>query len=623
MENISLSSSATSLRVQRPADNAGGAVNEEGNSAVQSPAPRSPGSAAAEAWSPAFHVTRIHRHAPNQKFYDEVIAPLVANSLAGQSYVFLVNGAGSSGRSYTLYGSSHHKEKGLVELTAMDLLQRVAARREVSTSTTPPPGEEAGTTAGTTTAAAPLPGGLTVTFSAFLTRGRQITETAAVPGAESPLPPSPTPKSPPLATGSGGALVPFVNFPPPLGNVPLAHMQLLQTAAQSVVLPEKRASDTSSVIQFQVYAPVQHHGTTRAFATLTFVDVAVFKMPLCREVQHLFRVVQSFVDGESEKGRELCKETALTTFLEPTLSGGAATLINLTTISGRQDLYESTVAALGFAAAVSRVRQVVLLTHIRPPRWVFEGAQSLEQQLRERREATRVDYALGVRDYWETVEKWVERDVLGAAEVLVSQLSRETETVRDHLRLEVSQLTAELEGQLAVLRGEVNEAASATKALTTKLHADLELQKRLSASLEEAKETAHQRAVESARKIGEIRVQLSEWATSEGLGKQEALQMEKSLQLYAGKLSEMKEALEEYSESLGKAAAAYRFTKELAQTRAKRARLELELVEVSQLASQKSENWHTDRERRQKKAKLEALERRVEGLRLRALNNDG
>lgn len=111
-------------------------------------------------------------------------------------------------------------------------------------------------------------GKLTVTYGAFTTRGDHITDTVT------------------------GKPVKLMSFPPPLCTVALPCMRLLEDdPALTVMVPERKYVDTSCVIQFQIYTTVDSFGR-RALATLTFVDVAAFKLPLCKDVLHFMDTVK-------------------------------------------------------------------------------------------------------------------------------------------------------------------------------------------------------------------------------------------------------------------------------------------------------------------------------------------
>lgn len=685
----------------------GGLPKEKGGSGVMSGGKEEGGNSSAHGKNEDrssrcrdFQVTQVHSQISTPAFYEEVVAPCVANSLAGQSYVFLVNGPPESGRSQTMYGAAHPAEKGIVELAARDLLQRAGKRREAAVAAAraaeggnralspapptlmsgmrtvspsrPPTGSLPHSSSGGGTSSSGVVdvgaslAGLTVTYSAFLTRGSSMTETAPipvlVPSTFAAMPPgkrnakeagertaapqggpngspghpislpvtssvhasSPTCTPPPTSTDArsctvtqmlSGQPVHLIPFPPPLGAFPLAHMQLLESAEKAVVLPEKKHSETSCIIQFQVYAPMETHGTTRSFATLTFIDVAPFTVPLSSEVEHLWATIRRVSGIDTSSPPEFGK-TALTSLLEPALTGGSVTLMNISTVSGRPDLYEPGQVALQFASDMTKVQQVLLLTHLRPPRWLFEAGQSLEAKIRLlREEVEAAHYEKGVQDYYETLQRWLDKNINEEAEHLADNLSRETEAAREHLASETFRWIKDLEQQIAELSEETTREKKSLEAVEDDCRYQAQQLEVLTSSLNAAKEKIHEVELEAARRVSETRLAITQLETSEALQKQEWNQFSKSLQSYQSKIHDLEAVLRRYAEDLQKACASYRYAKQLATYKRRREDLEEELVAVSKIASQRHESWKIKRERRSKMARIEALEKRVEALR--------
>lgn len=660
-----------------------------------------------------FQVTRVHCHSSTDIFYQKVVAPCVANSLAGQSYIFLVNGPPESGRSQTMYGVPHHKEKGIVELTAQDLLQRAEKQKEAAlaaagvaeaggvgttapttpttpTMTTTSPGMRSGSPS-------PLPArsishgsprgadgtgmedvkaslsGLTVTYSAFLTRGKTIIETAPIPvlvqssdatilsnakasekqksqsgvdqrvltaspGVSASLPASSSSASPSLsspATHDGVPTstsatrpqasvtiqmlakqpVPLVLFPAPLGVFPLAHMQLLESAAKSVVIPAVKHSDTSCAIQFQVYAPIDTHGTTRSFATLTFIDVTAFTAPPSREVEHLMATIRRVAGIDTSSPPDFAG-TALTSILEPALTGGSVTLMNITAVSGRRDLFDPAQVALQFASDITQVQQVLLLTHLRPPRWLFEAGQSLEARIRLlREEVEAAHYEKGVHDYYKTLEKWLDKNINEEAERLADDLSRQTEAAREQVASGATEWIKDLQQRIEELTEKISRERKSLLTMEEESNYQMERLETLNRSVNAAKEKVHEAELETARRVSETRLELAQLEISDALQKQEWNQFSKSVQSYHSKIHELEDVLHRYAKDVQSACVSYRYAREFMAYKRKREDLEEELVAVSKLASQRHENWKMKRERRSKMGRLEILENNIKALR--------
>lgn len=392
-------------------------------------------------------------------------------------------------------------------------------------------------------------------------------------------------------------------------------MQLLESAAKSVVVPEKRRSEASYVIQFQVYAPIDTHGTTRSFATLTFIDMAPLTVPLSSEVAHLVTTIRRAAGMDPTSPPDF-KGTALTSLLEPALTGGSVTLVNITTISGRSDLFQPAQLALDFASSMTRIQQVLLLTHLRPPRWLFEAGQSLEARIRRlREEVEATQYEKGVQDYYETVQKWLNKNVNEEAENLADQLSRETEVACEHVASEASRWITDLQREVDQWTEKSKAEMKLLKSVEDQYDHEVNQIETLKHTLNTVKERIHEVELEAARRVSETRLAITQLEGSDGMQKQEWNQFQKSLQLYQTKINDLHHVLRRYVEDLQGACASYRYAKEFSTFKRRREELEEELVAVSKLASQRHESWKIKRERRSKMARLEVLEKRVQTLR--------
>lgn len=608
-DRISISSSSTALRLRLPE------AGEDGSSPTATPVPSqysqrdntggdaSPLSSqgGVPGWSPPFTATRIHRAGSTARFYDDVIAPCVSNCTSGQSYLFLVNGPPESGRSQTLYGSPHHSEVGLVELTAADLLRRMSSsgrvimrgHRDLQNKENDNGGSEVGDNGnggGGGGATPATTGGITVTYSAFTTRGSKIMETET------------------------GESVPLVEFPPPLGLLPLPTMRLLEEAGKAVLLPERKHVDTSCVIQFQVYAAVDSSGR-RSMATLTFVDVAAIREPLCREVAHLIETVERVAGVTGDGGDASFKETKLTTVLEPALVG-YVTLVSITTISGREDLYESTCAALRLANTISRIHQVLMLTHINAPRWLFDTAAGLEQ-LRKQREQLMTDhYARGVHDYYQCVSRWLMKNA-NDLEGNIEHLLNETASVRKDIAAEMDsqskKLGEQIEKENTSCRGEMESARLAYEATSRQF----DEMKRLDESIAAVEQKISQTDMQSGHRISEMRIEISALEAKANSCHQQLQQLEKEMKLYVLKTGEVGATLEKYGEDLRNKQLTYSIMQQLLDLGQKRQRYETDLELASQAAHRQTDTLRVDRERRSRLSRLVMMENRVYSLRER------
>ncbi|KAG5511173.1 hypothetical protein JKF63_07115 [Porcisia hertigi] len=598
VERTSTSSSCTSLRIRQPdsdgaGDGGGTSSSSQGQQSSQS----------ACGWSQPFNVTRVHCGGSTARFYEEVVAPCVSNCTSGQSYVFLVNGPPESGRSQTLYGSPHHSELGIIELAAADLLERMTSRGKVimrhhrdRADATGKENEAASGTQSSTAANSgredvpgmPTTGGITVTYAAFTTRGGKMVET------ETSEP------------------IPLVEFPPPLGLVPLPRMRLLENASKSVLLPERKHLDTSCVIQFHVYAPVDTTGR-RSMATLTFVDVAAIRVPLCKEVSHLIETVERVAGVSASGGDPSFKETKLTTLLEPVLVG-YITLVSITTVSGRADLYESTCTALRFASHLSRIHQVLMLIHMNAPRWIFDTAVNLEQ-LRVRRDQLMAEhYARGVYDFYERASRWLQANVSDVGSS-VEHLLQETA----HLRKEIARAVEEMSNELqAIIEKEdascrvESEAARSAYEATSRLFDEV---RRLDEIITSQQHQMSQTDMQSSQRISEMRLEISALEAKASNRQQQLQQLEKEMKLYLVKSSEVAAVLNKAAEDSQHAQSVYAMSHELLQIGHKRKRLEADLELASQVAQRTTNTMRVHRERRSRISRLSALQQRVCSLR--------
>lgn len=612
LERTATSSSCTSLRLRLP-DSVGdtGAASPASSSSQGQPPVGSQSSSGGGggAWSQPFSVTRVHRGGTTARFYEEVVAPCVSNCTSGQSYVFLVNGPPESGRSQTLYGSPHHSELGIVELAAADLLERMASRGKVIMRHHRDGGGGAaagkdnadlvsGTQASATGAGGggreeessdvAMTGGITVTYAAFTTRGSKMVET------ETSEP------------------VPLVEFPPPLGLVPLPRMRLLEDASKAVLLPERKHVDTSCVIQFHVYAPVDTMGR-RSMATLTFVDVAAIREPLCKEVSHLLETVERVAGVSSSGGDPSFKETKLTTLLEPALVG-YITLVSITTVSGRADLYDSTCTALRFASHLSRIHQVLMLIHMNAPRWIFDTAVSLEQLRAQRDELMAEHYARGVYDYYARASHWLQANVSDVGDS-VAHLLEETAALRKDIARAVEEMATQLQASIkredASCRGEV-EAARSAYAATTRLFDEV---RRLDEVITAQQQRISQTDMQSSQRISEMRLEISALEAKANNRQQQLQQLEKEMKLYLLKTGEVSATLLKTAEETQYVQSSYAMSHELLDLQRKRRRLEADLELASHVAQRTTDTMRVDRERRSRISRLSAMQQRVHSLR--------
>lgn len=597
VERTAASSSCTSIRLQKP-DGEESASSDHKGSSSSPPSSQASGTTAG-GWSQPFNVTRVHRGGATSRFYEEVVAPCVSNCTSGQSYVFLVNGPPESGRSQTLYGSPHHNELGLVELAAADLLERMASSGKVIMRNHRDGGnkenDQGGAPSGHGNAngreegsEVAMTGGITVTYSAFTTRGSKMVETET------------------------SEAVPLVEFPPPLGFVPLPQMRLLEDASRAVLLPERKHVDTSCVIQFHVYAPVDSTGR-RSMATLTFVDLAAIREPLCKEVAHLIETVERVAGVAAGGGDPNFKETKLTTLLEPALVG-YITLVSITTISGRPDLYDSSCTALRFANNISRIHQVLMLTHINAPRWIFDTGVSLEQLRMQREQLLAEHYRRGVYDYYETAKQWLRTNV-GDVDGSVAHLLSETASVRKDVAREVEEqskaLQANIETEEANCRAEVDAARTAYDATSQQF----EEVRRLDETITDLQQKISQTDMQSAQRISEMRLEISALEARANNQRQQMQQVEKEMKLYVLKTGEVSDTLNKYAEEARYGQGTFAMTHELTELCRKRRRLEADLELASRVAQRTTDTMRVDRERRSRISRLSAMQQRVQSLR--------
>nr|CCC91610.1 conserved hypothetical protein [Trypanosoma congolense IL3000] len=521
-------------------------------------------------WTGPFNVTRVHRGTSTINFYQEVVAPCVENSLAGQSYLFLVSGPCESGRSQTLYGSPHHSTKGIIELAAEDLLRFIdgnAARD----------GDNCGR------------GQPTVTHSAFVTRGSHINETTT------------------------GEPVPIVNFPPPLGPTALPRMKLLESAAAVVQIPELKHMDTSCIVQLQVYVPVDSLGR-RSMATLTFVDVAAFREQQCSEVRHLIATV-SRVAGVASGDEPGFDQRKLTALLEPALMG-YVTLVSITTISGRDDLYEAACAALRFAETISRIHQVLMLVHINTPKWFLETAEKLETLRLQRGKVLGDHHARGVCDYYFTVANWLAQHV-GDVDGTFDKLLEEVEKIRKDLAVDVGEQTKTIMARLQEEQKQCATQLERTRAVHSEIALQLDKLKRMDETIATLTQQGTQRDVLNDQKISEICIEVASIENETNMHKQELIQLEKEEKLYGSKCGEVLAVLDKYVEDFTNSQMHFVLTTEMNAIAQKKRRLEADLAIASQMAHKETDNFRTDRERRAKLSRLAMMQQKVDTLRER------
>ncbi|CCW61110.1 unnamed protein product [Phytomonas sp. EM1] len=622
LENVSTSSSYTALRLRHPVDHV--ANLREDTPTRTTGAERD----ASSSWSRPFTVSRVHRDTTTQVFYDDVIAPCISNCCSGQCYLFLVSGPQESGRSQTMYGSPHRREKGLVELAALDFLARISAcektafqfqqqqesvmnkvnlngyqknsatenKENVSTTFSPQDSN---------IGADYYSGGLVVTFSAFTTRGSNMVDTIT------------------------GEPVQIHEFPPPLGSVPLPYMRLLEpllgvdpansnskeheageAAARVVVIPERKHIETSCIIQFQVYAPVDGSGR-RSMSTLTFVDMAAFRTPLCSEVAHVVETVRR-VAGLSDEGDPNFKSHKLTTLLEPALVGHV-TLVSISTICGRPDLYESTCAALQFANDITRIHQVLMLLHSQTPRWLFETGVNLERLRQQRDRMMRAHYARGVSDFYHTVSNWLLNNVGNVGDAL-EEILVETGVIRKQILAEVEAQTKELDSRVqhegTASKQEMDAARDAYNTTSERFG---EVQ-RLDEAITRLEQDISHIDLQNGHRIGEIRIEISSLETKTNNLRLEVQRMEKEKNLYHDKWGELCSVLDKYADDFSCDMKIYSSTLLLEKIGQKRKRLEEDLELASQVAHQHTDHLRVDRQRRSRLSRMMVMQQRVESL---------
>lgn len=738
LENVSISSSYTALRLRRPkggrSGGGGGDENDDDDSE----------------WSPAFAVSRVHKgvaggsntsnsnsqdptissssaNASTFAFFSDVVAPCVSNCCAGQSYLFLFTGPQESGRSQTLYGcppkssggrsanpsqdprsyasgssaasaaaasvgnfhnntDSDGNERGVVELTAIDLLDRVHAKHRQRmaaeeaaaaalergadpTITSAPESDKENRYAktGGRAAAANNPaagvGGLTVTFSAFTTRGDQIVDTVT------------------------RREVKMEEFPPPLGTVPLPHMQLLDErsiesfsfssssgnahrqqqkprsnkanggddedgggASRDVVpiLPEKKYIDTSCIIQFQVYSSVDGGGNNtngmgkRTMATFTFVDVAAFRVPLCREVTCVVDTVRKVAGLTSSSNDDsinntqtssssfssaaaaakgitdggvvdMFRSTRLTQLLEPALTG-YVTLVSVATISGRPDLHDGACAALSFSQDIKKIHQVFFLLHMSTPRWLFESGCALEKMRGEREGHLQENYARGVYDYYTTASKWLTNNV-SDVEGQLDKLLDETEAVRKGIEVEVQSQETALLAKVAHGEAAVKTAGDAARSVLQEASGQFESVQRLDEEAARLEHRIAQGELRARQRVGEMRGEIAALADRRTAQEREVAELTRNRSLFSGKNDEVVSVLRKYAEDLAFSQVSYSAAHELHAIGRKRRRLEADLAVASAVARRTTEAQRGDRERRSLVARLTTMQHRVSSLR--------
>lgn len=702
LENISISSSFTALRLRKPKSKRGALGNDGGGNE--------------EEWSSPFLVSRVHKgvavprnqggHPPSESahststfaFYSDVIAPCLSNCCAGQSYLFLFTGPQESGRSQTLYGcpskqskdatqsasqqprlyleaNEDGNERGVVELAAIDFLERVMQgqrwradlEERAEGATQGSDKENRGVTSAGGVGDSGGGGGLVVTFSAFTTRGDQIIDTTT------------------------GRAVKMEAFPPPLGTVALPHMHLLDE--QSIesfsfsssgkthhhhhhhssgsgskkddevaslgsggvqLLPEKKYIDTSCIIQFHVYACVDggggglNHGANvtpgvglgkRTMATFTFVDMAAFRAPLCKEVTNVVDVVRKVAgladdhsdtplaldrhanhhveNKKTDNGgggpEDFFQSTKLTQLLESALTG-YVTLVSISTISGREDLYDGACAALSFAQCIKRIHQVFFLLHIAAPRWLFETGCALENLREERQKAMKGSYARGVYDYYLTASAWLTSHV-GDVEGQLESLLAETETIRKGIECEVQAQEQSLQGSIDKEEGSAKKASEEARKALQLNNTQFETVKRLDEEIAQVEQRISHNDLKTSQRIGEMRAEIGALEAKKSSREKEVGQLSRERTLFDSKCEEVVSVLRKYAEDLTFSQVSYSSQHELQSLSRKRARLEEDLQMASVMVDRATDSLRIDRERRSLVSRLTMVQQRVESLR--------
>lgn len=348
-------------------------------------------------------------------------------------------------------------------------------------------------------------------------------------------------------------------------------------------------------------------------ATLTFVDVAAIREPLCKEVAHLIETVERVSGVAAEGGDPNFKETKLTTLLEPALVG-YITLVSITTISGRADLYDSSCTALRFSNSISRIHQVLMLTHINAPRWLFDTGVSLEQLRLQRDQLMAEHYQRGVYDYYETATRWLRQNV-GDIDGSIEHLLEETATVRKDVAREVEEqskaLQASIDAEEAKCRTEVDAARAAYDATSQRF----EEVRRLDEAITALQQKISQTDMQSAQRISEMRLEISALEAKANNQHQQLQQLEKEMKLYVLKTNEVSETLGKYAEEARCGQGIYAMTHELTELSRKRRRLESDLELASRVAQRTTDTMRVDRERRSRISRLSAMQQRVQSLR--------
>ncbi|CUI14305.1 kinesin-like protein, putative [Bodo saltans] len=345
------------------------------------------------------NVSRVHRGVSTGDLFAEVVLPCVSNAFSGQSFTFLVAGPRDSGRSVTMYGNPNTHEKGILELTAEELLRAA-------------PAHEA-----------------TITRSHFIVEGDHIHDGL-----------------------NGDRQVEVYDFPAPVGKLPLPTMVPLQRADEAVFAATSRSRHSSVFTQLHIYTTTTKGGncTRRTLAIITFVDVCAItrrgeQMP--RDFVALSSAVNCANSGQD--ARDSLNACRLTQLLEGSMLGGT-TLVCICTVSGSPELFEDTKETLAFAAAVHKIQQVLILVHINTPKWVFDAAAHMDQVRASRQTLIANSYAYGAMECCMTQQKMIERtavppdDVFDAA---VAEGKRARESIAQAISSQTTMLREAIQEQ--------------------------------------------------------------------------------------------------------------------------------------------------------------------------------
>ncbi|KEG10355.1 hypothetical protein DQ04_03831050 [Trypanosoma grayi] len=394
-------------------------------------------------------------------------------------------------------------------------------------------------------------------------------------------------------------------------------MRLLDSSSGAVQLPAKKHADTSCIVQFHVYAPVDASGR-RSMATLTFVDVAAFRPPHCGEVRHLVETVRR-VAGLSSGGDPCFQQTKLTTLLEPALMG-YVTLMSITTISGRPDLHEAACDALRFAETLSRIHQVLMLVHINTPKWLMDTAEKLEDLRMQRERILSEQHARGVYDFYRTANKWLVEHV-SDVDGTFNKLLEETESIRQEMAHEVEGQTKSLQASIEEEQKQCAAQLERTRAAHAVTTSQLEAVKRLDENIAALDQQLAQGDFYSDHRISEMRIEISTLESETSMRRQELTQLEKEERLYGSKYAEVVDVLDKYAEDLADAQVHLAHAAEMhAITRRKR-QLEADLALASRAARKTTDTLRVDRERRSKLSRLTMIQQKVDALRERVNPN--